>query len=266
MSKYYLPLLLSGLSFSAAAQNTPDPVGAAEQGPPRWSAGLAAIVSDSPYAGEGTRVQPVPLVTYEGERFYFRGIAAGWRFVQNDSWEVAALLKARFDGFEVKDLGRAELERNGIDHRLLEDRKIALDGGLGVSWAGTAGELELELLADVTDKSGGQQATLQYSYPIPVGKGTLSPNVGITWMSKDTANYYYGTLDSEVARGVVDYRPGAATLPQIGLSYFRPVGRTWSLRASAEYSRLPSSIKNSPLLERDTKGTASVFVGFSRGF
>lgn len=266
MSNYFWPLLLSGLSFSAAAQNTPAPAEADEQGPPRWSVGLAAIVSDSPYAGEGTRVQPVPLVTYEGERFYFRGITAGWRFVQNDSWEVAALLKARFDGFEVKDLGIAELARNGIDRGLLEDRKTALDAGLGVTWTGAGGELELELLADATDKSGGQEATLQYSYPIELGKGRLSPYAGATWMSKDSANYYYGTLDSEVARGVVDYKPGSATLPQIGVRYFRPLGRNWLLMTSAEYTRLPTKIENSPLLERDTKGTSSIFVGISRGF
>jgi outer membrane protein len=34
----------------------------------------------------------------------------------------------------------------------------------------------------------------------------------------------------------------------------------------AQYKLLPDKITDSPLIERDTNGSASVFVGFSRGF
>ena len=33
--------------------------------------------------GEGTRIVPIPLVSYNGEKFYFRGISAGWRFISS---------------------------------------------------------------------------------------------------------------------------------------------------------------------------------------
>lgn len=265
MMKLLLPVLLSGLSFSAFAQAGGEE-GKETGGPPRWGLGVGAIFNDSPYAGEGTRVMPIPLVSYNGERFYFRGVGAGWKFIANDSFELAAVAKLRFDGFEVDDLGRQELARNGIDHRLLEDRDKALDLGLNMKWTGRAGELEVELLADATDTSGGQEASLQYGYPIEVGKGRLTPSVGVTWQSKDMANYHYGTLPEEVARGVVDYKPGAVTLPSIGLSYFRPVGEKWSLIAFARHTRLPDEIQDSPLIEPDASGSTSLFVGFSRGF
>lgn len=266
MKKLLWPVLLSGLSFSAAAQTAAPDDGGPQGQPPRWGVGLAAVVSDSPYAGEGTRVVPIPLVTYNGERFYFRGITAGWRLLESDAFELSALGKFRFDGFSVDDLGRNELARNGVDYRLLEDRDLAFDVGLGMKWSGKAGELEVELLADATDTSGGQEASLQYGYPIELGKGTLTPNVGVTWQSKDMANYYYGTLDEEVARGVVDYRPGAITIPHVGVNYFRPLGEKWSILAFAKYSSLPDEIKDSPFIEPDTDATMSMFIGFSRGF
>lgn len=265
MKKLLWSLLLSAWSFNAAAL-TGGEDDVKQGGPPRWAFGMGAIVNDSPYAGEGSRVMPIPLLSYNGERLYFRGLGAGWRIVENESFELAALGKLRFDGFDVDDLGRKELARNGIDDRLLEDRDKTFDVGLGMKWRGRAGELEVELLADATDTSSGQEASIQYGYPFKLGKGTLSPNVGVTWQSKDMANYYYGTLDAEAARGVVDYKPGAVTVPHVGVSYFRPLGEKWSVMAFFKYSSLPDEIKQSPFIELDTDGTASMFIGFSRAF
>ncbi len=267
MKKLALLMLLSGMPFGVFAQAEGEGEhGAGFEGPPRWTFGGAAMVSDSPYAGEGSRVIPIPLLNYQGDRFYFEGITAGWRLVSNDAFELTARGKFRFDGFSVKDLGREELARNGVDYRLLEDRDFGFDVGLGMKWTGDVGELEFELLADATDTSGGQEASLQYGYPIDIGKGSLTPNVGVMWQSKDMANYYYGTLDKEVARGVVDYKPGAVMTPHVGAIYFRPLGQKWSVWASAKYSRLPDGIRDSPLVEHGANGSASLDIGFFRGF
>ena len=131
---------------------------------------------------------------------------------------------------------------------------------------GAAGEFEVEVLADAIDTSGGQEISLQYGYPFAIGKGRLTPSVGATWLSEDMANYFYGTLDEEVARGVVDYKPGSVVIPQVGASYFRPIGKKWTLLGFVKYDLLPDEISDSPLIERDTDGAASVFIGFSRGF
>ena len=264
MMKFLWPVLLSGLSFGAVAQNADED---SPGGPPQgWQLGMAAAVFESPYAGEGTRVVPIPLVTYQGERFWFRGISAGWTVLNLGAFELSAVAKLRFDGFQVKDLGRKELARNGLDYRLLDDRDKALDVGVAMKWSGSAGEIEVELLADATDKSGGQEFSIQYGYPIELGQGTLTPHIGATWQSKDMANYYYGTLPEEVARGVVDYKPGAVTTGHIGMSYFRPLGEKWTMMANVKYSSLPDEIKKSPFVEPDTDGTVGFFVGFSRAF
>lgn len=263
MIKLLLPVLLSALAFDTLAQA---PVAAPPERSP-WGIGVAAAVSDSPYAGEGTRVIPIPLLSYEGERFYFRGVTAGWRFVDTPTFEFSALAKARFDGFDVDDdLDRGQLARNGIDADLLEDRDRGLDVGVGMEWSGRAGELQLELLTDATDRSGGQEASLQYGYPLRMGGGVLTPIAGATWWSGDLADYYYGTLREEVARGVVDYRPGAVTMPHAGVSFFRPLGTTWSLVGSLRYSHLPDAITDSPLVDPGTDGSVSMFIGVSRGF
>lgn len=256
--------LLSGLACLASAQERGD-----QESPPArspWGIGVAAVVSDSPYAGEGTRVIPVPLLSYEGERFYFRGITAGWRLVDTPGFEFSALARARLAGFDIDDLDSARLARNGVDAALLEDRDHGLDLGVGAEWSGAAGELQLELLADASDRSGGQEASLQYGYPIRLARGLLTPIAGVTWQSDDMVDYYYGTLPAEIARGVADYRPGAATIPHVGVSFFRPLGSAWSLVGSLRYSRLPDAIADSPLVDRGSDGSTSLFIGVSRGF
>lgn len=265
MKKFSSVAVLLALSANAMAQNASDQTTDDEEGPSRWALGVGAVVNDSPYAGEGTRVTPFPLVTYEGERFYFRGITAGWRLIDSEDFELTAISSLRLDGVDIEDLGKNELASNGLDYRLLEDRDHSLDAGLSATWSGFAGELEIELVSDVTDASGGQEASIQYGYPIQWGKTRITPSIGVTWMSKDMANYYYGTLDTEVARGVVDYKPDAVTIPTIGLMVTRPIGRRWSMIALLEHSFLPDEIQDSPLLEPDSDSTF-LLIGIARGF
>lgn len=263
MNRLLLSALLLCASTHAFAQSddTTD-----EQPSSSWGLGLAVAAFDSPYAGEGTRVVPYPLISYEGKRFYFQGITAGVNLWKTDAFAFSAIVEPRMDGFDVSDLGRTELAQNGIDYRLLENRDEGASAGLRALWGGDAGQLEIKALADVTDASGGQDASIQYGYPIQLWKGILTPIAGAKWLSKDSANYFFGTLDEEVARGVVDYKPGSVTIPRVGVSYYRPVGKKWSFIANVDYSPLPDEIKQSPLVEPDTDGTATVFIGFSRGF
>lgn len=265
MKKITLFAVLAVASTGAMAQASED--SETEDGPAqRWGLGVGAILQNSPYAGEGLRVQPVPLISYDGERFFFRGITAGWQFVENETFELAAIAQLRFDGFEIKELGRRELAQNGLDSRLLEDRDDSLDAGISASWSGSAGELELELLSDVTGKSKGQEFSLQYGYTLDLGPTQITPNIGVTYLSKDMANYYYGTLNSEVARGVIDYKPDAATIPYVGVNFMRSFGNNWTFLAMLEYSVLPNKIKDSPLLERNANGAGELIIGVQRAF
>lgn len=281
MKKFLLFALLAGSSAGVMAQTAPpteDP-GLEDSGPggpdgpggpggpPRgWALGVGAIAQDSPYAGEGSRVQPIPLISYQGERFFFQGITAGWKFFGSETLELAAIAKLRLDGFDIDDLGRRELAANGLDYRQLEDRDDSLDAGISGKWSGQAGELELELLTDVTDTSGGQEFSLQYGYPLHFGQTMVTPTAGVTWLSEDTANYYYGTLDAEVARGAIDYKPDAVTIPHVGVNFMRFFGEHWTMIAFLRYSFLPDELKDSPLLEPDSDGSASVLIGVQRSF
>ena len=77
MMKLFLPVLLSGLSFGAAAQSGGPDEGPADGQPPRWGIGVAVAINDSEFAGEGTRVIPLPLVSYGGSSLVPTLVALG---------------------------------------------------------------------------------------------------------------------------------------------------------------------------------------------
>ena len=260
-----LLLLMVPVAASAQVVERTDQI-AAEQAPARWGLGLAGVYRDSEYAGEGTRTRLVPNISYDGERFYLRGGAFGYRFVNRDDFEFRGFVSARLDGFDREDLGVDALARRGIDRNLLDDRDDSADLGVGATWKGAAGTLDLELNADVTGTSDGYELSADYRYPLQFGRTSIVPGVGVVRMSADMADYYYGTLDSEVARGVIDYKPGAVTVPRTGVALIRPFATHWLFIANLEYRLLPDELQDSPLVEEDTDGTGSFFLGVSRRF
>src|SRR5690606_28488376 len=124
----------------------------------RWGLGLGAAASGNSYAGRGIRYMPLPIVTYDSERFYFFGVTGGVHLFDNDLLQVDAFVQGDFDGIDAKDFGRRELALNGIDRDLLDDRDDSVEAGFSIGLSGRYGELELELAMDVLDASGGYRA------------------------------------------------------------------------------------------------------------
>ena len=232
-----------------------------------WSIGLVVAVRDTLYAGEDNRILPFPLVNYEGERFYLKGPVLGYKFIDNASFTLSGIVAARFDGVDANDFGRSALAVRGIDRDLLEDRDMGVDiGASAVFKTDAAGEFELDVRADATNTSDGYQASLDYRYPFQVGHVRLIPSIGVVSLSDKLANYYYGTLSREVARGVVDYRPGTATIGRASLTVILPTGPRWALIASVNADAYPDDITDSPLIDAGTDVVPSVFLGVVRNF
>lgn len=254
-------LALLALPATALGQQQPSPTSGA------WSLGAGVAAIDSPYAGEGTRVRPFPLVGYEGERVFLRGISGGVHMYTSDRFTLDALLSARLDGFDIGDLGRTELLANGVNPDLLSDRDDGIDAGFRASVGSTWGAVSLEAVHDISDTSDGYQISLDYRYTWSFDRSTLSTTAGASWMSSDLANYYFGILDEEVRRGVAAYAPGSVLVPRLGLTLMQPIGTTkWQLLGSIEYRFLPSELSDSPLLESGRDGLGRVVLGLSRRF
>lgn len=252
----YYVAVLAAFSVSSAS---------ADESPSQWGLGLGAVVSDNPYAGRRTRYRPFPLISYDSDRLFFEGITAGVHLLDTSTLEIDLIAEANLDGIDAEDLGTRELAQNGIDRALLEDRKDSADVGFDVSFSGRFGELEFQALADVLDASGGYEASVSYGYPFALSQRlVLTPTLGAKWQSADRADYYYGILDEEVARGVPSYRPGSVVIPEVGLDLKYSLAERWLLLGNAKYRTLPGKVEDSPLL--DSGQSMRFFIGVLRAF
>lgn len=265
MSRFALLLLLLVPSAVFAQSSVVEEV-TSTYAAPRWQIGVGVAVRDSPYVGEDTRVRPLPWFSYEGERWFWRGLSGGFHLLEREGVSLDLLASGRMDGFDIDDLDRRQLARNGLNPAALEDRDDGLDLGAALSWRGRAGELKLQALTDVSDASDGYELALDYGYTWTLGRTLLIPGVGLSWLSKDTVRYYYGTLDAEEARGVPGYRPDAALVPKLQLGVVRPLNQQWRVFGAVSYRFLPSEISDSPFLESDSDGYASLAIGIARSF
>jgi outer membrane protein len=218
---------------------------------PRWGLGAGAVASANPYAGRGTRYIPLPIITYDSERWFFRGVTGGLHLFDDDLMSIDLIAQGDFDGIDADDFGRRELALNGINRDLLEDRDDSIEAGVDIGLQGRFGELSLQMTSDVLDASGGYRASVEYGYPIRLGeRATITPTLGLSWLSADRADYYYGTLDTEVARGVSKYRPGSAVIPKVGLDLEYAFADKWLVLGSLSYESLPTKLGDRPLDDR----------------
>ncbi|MEO8365127.1 MAG: MipA/OmpV family protein [Pseudoxanthomonas sp.] len=229
------------------------------------SLGVAMLSSGGIHLGEGDRMLLVPVLGYEGERLFLRGLGGGVHLFKRDGLEVNLLAAARLDGWEARDLDAARLAARGIDRSLLSDRDHSAELGLGLAWRGSAGRLGLEARTDVGNASDGYELELGYAFAVPAGKGLLAPGVAVSYWSPKLTRYYYGTLPGEVAAGMPAYQPGAAVVPNAGVAYLRALPGRWRVFGVLDYAWLPGNVRDSPLME-GRRGLPSLFVGVSRSF
>lgn len=231
-----------------------------------WELGLGVGARSPLYAGEQGLAVVFPFIGYEGERFFIDGPKVGVKLVDKQNFRLDVHVSALFEGIDAEDFGRGELAARGIDRDLLDDRDFGVDGGLSATWQGAAGRLGVDIRGDVSGVNEGYQASLDYRYPIKAGDVVIVPGVGVTHVSGRRADYYYGTSRSEVARGVVDYRPGDVLMPNVGVTVIAPLGERWRLVGGLSATGLPEKLKDSPLIERDADVSAGLFGAITRRF
>lgn len=238
--------LMTCLALLAAA-----PVMAQQEAPPRWTFGVLAVDRDAPYRGLDEGVLVVPLLRYEGEHAYLRGLRGAWRLRQTDTHELALFGQVRMDGYDADDSDFLA----GMD-----DRDASLDLGIASTWTSrTLGQLEVSVAADALDRSGGFEAAVGWNGLLRAGGWVFIPGANLRWQDEAMVDYYYGVRASEALPGRPAYSPGSALVPDVSLLVTRELAPRWTLFARASHAWLPSEISNSPIVDDD--GSTGLFLG-----
>lgn len=244
--------LLTTLTVAAAACADDAPA------PSRFSLGLAAVSSVSPYRDYDQKVWPFPAVRYDSDRFYVDGIAAGYYLLKHPGDDLSLDLTVATNDFDPSQTSDAALKK-------LVKRSPSLMAGLRYRHRASWGLVQANVAHDVSGHSVGETAQFDYGFPVLHGVLDLIPSVGEGWSNGKFNNYYYGIAPgASLQSGLPVYRPGAGWSPYGKLVMDYHLGARWNAFAQARYTRLDAAVRHSPMV--DQRSLTSYLIGLSYSF
>ena len=256
--KYALLLttLFAGQAIAADITTGIDPTSsiALESVKGQWSLGLGAASVDNAYKGVDTELKPIPIVQYEGKKIFIRGFRLGYKLFSKDNFYLNAISERGLDSFDDKDSN----ELKGLD-----DRRHSYNAGLHGGWQSERGyHIRAAVLTDVSNTHNGSYANLSYGRIFGSLKEgwTITPEVGVNWISDNYANYYFGVSEEEQVRtGIKAYEAGGERSLYFKLSStYRLTART-TLIANISYQDQGDKIYNSTMV--NDRNTVSGVIG-----
>ncbi|MBP9127911.1 MAG: MipA/OmpV family protein [Elusimicrobia bacterium] len=111
---------------------------------------------------------------------------------------------------------------------------------------------------DMLDRFNGGSADLGLEKAFQRGLFTVTPQVGLNWMTAELADYEFGVPDDKAQAGRPAYHPGAVMTVKYGLGLFIELKGAWRVILNGNVSRLPSELTQSPIVDQ-----SQVFSGFA---
>lgn len=215
--------------------------------------GVGAAYSTSPYKDSDGSLMPLPLIFFDSDYVYVRGLEAGFKAGLGSGLTAEAFVTPRF-GFDPDDTDDLE----GLDERF-----TSADAGLRLRWnTGGYGAFSISAATDIGGVSGGQEYTLAYSYPIFMNSLVLTPSAAVKLLSGDLVGYYYGVDSDEAIPGAGAYEADATVNGVFGLSAVYSLTDHWKLHANAAVELLGQEITDSPMVDDDAVFRSMVGVAY----
>lgn len=210
----------------------------------RLGVGVGAVGQSSPYVGSSeTVLQPIPAITYNGERLQWLGPNVQYGIVGSGKFRLALSASYRIGAYEEDD--SPVLAGLG-------DRDSTLLAGLGVRYEIPGG---INLLAryehDVLDRIGGGQARVRLSKGFQAGIFRLVPQLSVNWLSADLANYDFGVPPSAATPERPAWDVGSAVSLEVGFGSFIELTEDWRIVLNLSLEQFDDNVGDSPIVDTD---------------
>ena len=220
-----------------------------------WSVGAGAAYSPEIYKETSSDVSALPLVSYAGEHFYWRGLELGYALNSKGAAQNL-LFHLKYD-MEYFDPG----DSDNKDIKKLNKRDGTVLGGVTYQYGLALGTFGLKGAIDIADKHDGWLGEVSWSFPIFNGRWGLTPSGGYTYLSEDFNQHLYGVTATESATtggAISEFNPKGEGQYFVSLSAFYMLTDSFMVNSVVKYTNLQGDVENSPLLGRTTYTTAMV--------
>jgi outer membrane protein len=223
---------------------------------PGFGVGMAVSVSDEPYRGVGTELQPMPILRYRGKRFAAFGPFMSYQLSPLDRpLALKAVLGPAFDGYDASDSDFLD----GMD-----DRDMTAEGGLELELDTDVAEVALTWKHDLLSQHDGYSVELSLRKPTPIGRVFVAPSISYVYDSDDRSDYYFGVRPQEATADRPAYELDGTHNWRAGVVASTNLTRKVFAIAGANYTIFDDDISDSPIVSQD--GQYRVFLGLGYMF
>ncbi|MEI8630950.1 MipA/OmpV family protein [Vibrio sp. PP-XX7] len=157
------------------------------------SIGVGVSEQQSIYKDVDDKTGLLPILSYEGEHFFFQGLTAGYKIMPaNSPSNIVVKIKYDLQSFDPKDSTDAQL-------RQLNKRDGAVMGGVSYQINTPVGLFQTGVLTDISDEHNGTSAELLWTMPATYQGWNINTTVGYVYSNSKLNNYYYGVSAAESA-------------------------------------------------------------------
>lgn len=141
----------------------------------------------------------------------------------------------------------------------LPHRDTAVQSGIEFLHIAPWGDIQAQLLSDVSGTHHGQEAWLSWSHPWYTPNNEFTLTLGAEWKSGNLVSYYYGVRPEESFPGRAAYEAGSGTNTFVRFAARHAFTPHWQAVAMVEREFLSSAIRNSPIV--DSAAVDTFFAG-----
>ncbi len=206
-----------------------------------WAVGGYMRVATIPFATDIDRTVGsfVPMLWYQGDRWFMRGIWGGFKILERDAYSLNAIGRMRFFDFPKEYQNRVQ----GTTFMWGMQLKYKPFGKLIY--------VDMEALSDWQWHYSG---VLRLGFDIRGERYVLEPFVKAEYKGQEYNSYFYGlTIDN--------IKPGVET--SVGVIAGYQVWKNLYLHGSAKLTLLDRAVRNSQLINRDVNAEAFIGFGFT---
>jgi outer membrane protein len=205
-----------------------------------WGLGAGVAMRAMPYKGDGTKVLPVPLASFDNKWIRFFGNTLDVKVGQWNGLSVALRGQVTlFDGYKQSDAPIL----NGMKDR----NTITFWYGPALSWRSTLGTLSGSYLVG---GNKGQRASVDFTKNFDAGKWSFSPHLGAEWLSDKYVDYYYGVSSAEAHPWRPQYSGTSTLKTSVGARVDYRLTAQQTIGLDVAVAHLGSGISDSPLAGR----------------
>jgi outer membrane protein len=223
----------------------------------RLGVGIGVVGRSSPYFdSSGGVFQPIPAITYNGERLQWLGPNLRYGILGSGKLRLAISASYRIGVYEEED--SPVLAGLG-------DREDTLLAGLGLQYEFPGGfDAGLRYEHDILDRIGGGAATASLSKGFQIGFVRISPKLVINWQSSELANHDFGVPLDAATPDRPPYSPGSTVSAEVGITSFIEITEDWRILFDLSLERLDDAVVDSPIVDDETvvKGFAAITYVF----